>query len=240
LLQSEITALFTLANEGPTNIYQIKKKTGKTYSLMFKAIKNLEKRLMVGLVEKKKTSKGTIANIYNLNFIGILTVLARELSPEDTEQWNYNQIRKIIRKYDYWLPLVFGKWSFFQKAGVEETALLRLKAVVDRLNVERVRLHDLFGYGGLLVPLADIKTVTCWLFYFMGLFLSDVEFEVEEQQTRHDTEAWIDAWRQDKEIVAYILEELEFYQWRLRNLSDRGERLKTRVIGINKHEEDRG
>jgi len=239
LLQSETTALSTLANEGPTNTYQIAKKTGKSYSLMFKAIKTLEERYLIRLVEKKKTSKGTTSNSYDLSFMGILTVLARELSPEDTKQWNYNQVHKIIRKYDYWLPLVFGKWSFFQEAGVEKIALLRLKEIVDRLKIERICIFDLIGYGGPLVPGADVKSLVEWLFYFIGLVPTEGKFE-QDWQIRHDTEAWIDALKQDKDIVAYFLEELEFYQHTLRYLSDLGEKLERKFIGTNKHEEDRG
>jgi len=237
LSQSEITALSALANEGPTNTYQIMKKTGKGYSLMFKAIKNLENRALVSLVEKKQTQKGTTANIYNLTFMGILTILSRELSSKDAEQWNYDQIRKIIKKYDNWIPIVFAKWSFFQKMGVEKIALFRLKVIIENMNIERVHILDLIGYGGRLVPHADIKTVVVWLFFLIGLIPTADRFE-ENWQIRKDAEVWVETLKQDKEIVIYLLKELEYYKQILRSLNDFGERLRIRIVGTNKQKKN--
>jgi hypothetical protein len=81
------------------------------------------------------------------------------------------------------------------------------------------------------VLLADIKTVVKWLFYFIGLFLVNAEFEVEDWQIRHDTDTWIAALRQDKEIIAYFKEELQDFQRRLTDLGGSVESHITRVIG---------
>lgn len=109
LRQSEVAVLYALADDGPTNVYQIAKKTGKAYSLMFNAIKKLEKLRLVMLVEEKETSKRTIANYYDLTFYGILSVLRIEFLQEGTDKMDYDRVRMIIRKYEDWLPLVFGK-----------------------------------------------------------------------------------------------------------------------------------
>lgn len=222
LTKSQIIALSTLADKGPTNIYQIMKENGKAYSLMFNAIKELEKCMLVMFVEKKQTSKGTMANVYDLTFSGILAVLEIELAPEDTERWNYVKIRKIIKKYADWLPLVFGKWIFFQKMGTEKIALFRLKKIVENQQLIRDK-------GEPLAPTSDMKTQVCWLFYFLGLFPASAAFD--EWQIRHDTEAWMNGWKQDKDITAYFMKELENYRKRLKNLGAIVERHITLILG---------
>lgn len=230
LLQSEIKALTTLANEGPTNIYQIAKKSGKRYSLMFKAIKNLEKRPLVRFIEENETSKGTKARIYDLNFWGILLVLKRELSFEDPEKWDSKIILKIIEKYANWLPLVLGKWDFFKEMNVERIAFCRLKAILDRLDIEKTHYMDFLGFGGPFVPLATSNFVVSWLFYFIGFFPINADFEVKGWEIRTDNEEWLKALKHDKEIVTFFLRELELYQHNLRKLWEIGDILKKRLI----------
>lgn len=215
LLQSEVVALSALADEGPTNVYQIAKKTGRAYSLMFNAIKKLKELGLVMLVETKQTSKGTTANNYDLTFYGILSFLGMEFASEGVEKENYDRIRMFIEKYDDWLPLVFGKWSFFQTADLEETALLRLKAAVTIVFANR---DFVYGFASEpLAPLADIKTTTTWFFYFLGLI--PVGHEFQESQFRHSVDAWLSALKQDKDIQAYFMEELHYYYGRLESLS---------------------
>jgi len=221
LLESQIIALSALAEEGPTNIYQIQKKTGKTYSLMFKAVKDLERRSLVKLVEKKQTSKGTTANIYDLTLMGVLTVLEGELPTEDTEEWNYDRIHKIIRKYESLLPLVFGKWSYFQSKGVEKVALYRLHAVV--FNQSFLERADPW------VPGTKMEERICWFFYFYGFFPATPEFE--GWRIMDDAEAWAGSWAQDKDIKAYVVKELAEYQTRLKTLGGFVERHILRVTG---------
>jgi len=221
LLESQIIALSALSEEGPTNIYQVQKKTGKTYSLMFNAIKELEKRGLVKLLEKKKTSKGTMANIYDLTLKGVLSVLEGELPTEDTEEWNYDKIHRIIKKYESLLPLVFGKWSYFQAIGVERAALYRLHAVV--LNQGFLERADPW------VPGANIEERICWFFYFYGFFPATPEFE--GWRIMDAAEAWAGSWSQDKDIKAYVVKELAKYQTRLKTLGGFVERHILRVTG---------
>lgn len=227
LLESEITALSTLANEGPTNVYQIKKKTGKAYSLMFNAVKELEKRRLVKLIEKKQTSRGTTANFYDLTLEGVLSVLEGELASGDRERFNYNLIHKIVKKYESLLPLIFGKWSYLQEVDLETVALFRLKAVVDN--------QDLFERGEPLIPAANKEQRICWFFYFFGLIPARPEFE--GWGIMDDPKAWISAWTQDKDIRAFVSDELKRYQIRLKNLGAYVERLITLINGDNKHRE---
>ena len=227
LLQSEIAALSALADEGPTNVYQIAKKAGKAYSLMFNAIKKLKEFNLVMFVEKKQTSKGTVANNYDLNFLGILSVLRIEILPKNTKEVDYDRIRIIISKYEDWLPLVFGKWSFFQRVGLEETALLRLKAIVATVFANRDLLYGFIAEP--LAPAADMRTTATWFFYFLGLIPVGREFQ-EEWQFRHGADEWLSALKQDKDIQAYFMEELQWCYKRLQSLSNTVARV-TKVIG---------
>jgi hypothetical protein len=208
MLQSEITALYTLADEGPTNIYQIQKKTGKTYSLMFNAVKELEKRELIKLLEKRQTQKGTTANIYDLTLKGVLSILDRELVPANCEKWDYDRVRGIIGKYKSLLPLIFGKWSYFQEVDGEDDALVRLSAVANN--------QDLFEGEESFIPAATLEQRIYWFFYFIGLF--PVEPVFNEWRIVKNYKEWSSWWYDDADIRAFISKELHAYQKRLRML----------------------
>lgn len=210
LTQSQITFLETLAKDGPTNPYQVQKKTRKSYSLMSKAAKELMKRGMVKFEGKEKTEKRTMANIYDLTLEGVLFVLENQLSFGDIERWNYNFIHKIIRKYESLLPLVFGKWSYLRKMGVpEKIALNRLSVLAQ--NRER------FKRGDPTFPGVDKEEKICWFFYFWGYYpiLQHDSFP----GIVADPKVWKNVWKQDEEVRAYIVKKFREEQKSLRNRS---------------------
>lgn len=213
LLQSQIIVLFTLADDGPTNAYQIAKKTGNRYSLIFKAIKELKKRGMVRFKGKKRTEKRMMANIYDLALKGVLFVLQKELALADTERWNYDFIRKIIRKYDALLPLVFGKWSHFVKMGVEKMALFRLKMIADN--------PELFERGVVVFdetsPGLEMEQKIERFFYFYGFY--PPKPTLESFSFVKDPKVWVSAWKQEEDIKTYTIRELRGYEKKLENLS---------------------
>jgi hypothetical protein len=208
MLQSELTALYTLADEGPTNIYQVQKKTGKTYSLMFNAVKELEKCRLVKLVEKRQTQKGTTANVYDLTLKGVLSILDRELVPANCKKWDYDLVRGIVEKYKVLLPLIFGKWRYFQKVDGEDDALVRLSAAANN--------QDLFEDEVSFIPATALEQRIYWFFYFIGLF--PVEPMLNEWRVVENYKEWSSWWYDDPDIRAFISKELHAYQKRLRML----------------------
>jgi len=198
LTQSEIKALKTLAEAGPTNPYQIAKKAAKSYSLMFKAVKELERRRMVKLEGKERTEKGTMANIYDLTLKGVLSVLEREFH---SKTWNRGLIYKIIRKYDSLLPSVFGKWSYLKKMGVGKEVLYRLQTVA--VNLKR----GIFERGDSTLPGANMEQKICWFFYFWGYY--PIPLYDSFPGFVPDPKVWKNVWKQDEDIRAYVIEKLK-------------------------------
>jgi len=190
---------------------------------MFNAIKELEKRGLVKLIGKKQTVKRTMANIYDLTLKGVLSILREELASADTEKWNFNRVRKIIMKYASLLPLVFGKWDYFDRIGVEKMALCRLQAVV----VDQ----DAFEPGYSWIPGDSLEEKVCWFFYFTG-FLSFPQSPgaFVGWCGMEDPEKWMDAWVQDEDIKAFVIKEIEDYQTKLKNFGAFVERHITIVI----------
>ena len=191
---------------------------------MFNGIKELEKRGLVKLIGKRQTVKGTTANLYDLTLKGVLSLLRGELASAEPEKWNYNQIRRIIKKYASLLPLVFGKWDYFDNIGVGKMALCRLQAVVID--------QDAFDPYRSWIPGDSFEEKVCWFFYFTG-FLSFPQSPgaFVGWCGMENPEKWMDAWVQDGEIKAFVIKEIEDYQTKLRNFGAFVERHITVVIG---------
>jgi len=189
---------------------------------MFNAVKLLELRRFVKLVGKKQTSKGTTANVYDLALQGVLFVLERELAtvvdtkPRLLDDWTQDQIRevgdrihKIIRKYEFLLPLIFGKWSYFREFGVEGEALFRLKTIVDIRN--RLGFYD-YEPAEVIEKEIIVRRIYSF-FFFRGLMPETLEFN--GWKIAGNPNLWMNMWKHDDEIKAYLVKELMEYQERL-------------------------
>ena len=191
---SKIEVLLGFAREAPTNAYKVAKTTGKAYSFVFNTLKELERRKKVVFKGKQRTEKGTTANIYDLSLEGVLLTLKTEMRLADTDEWNRKFIRRIIEKYSPLLPLVFGKWDHLVKMGVEKPALIRLKIVVDNLHMLR--------RGDPTVPGKTIEQKINWFFYLGSVY--KFSFLLAK-----DPIVWVNAWKEDDEIRAFCIEEIE-------------------------------
>jgi hypothetical protein len=168
-------------------------------------------------VEKGKRN----AKCYFITLEGILCVLYGELSRTDLKKWNYdykqllrgyNQIHEIIRKHESLLPLVFGKWDYFRKYGVEKGALFRLIKVVYR--------RDRLGFFGSLTRGRMEKEIIVGriynIFFFTGTLLPETLEYDGWKRPCEDLNQWTAMWKGDPDIKVYITKELKEYQKRLR------------------------
>jgi len=210
ILESDWKVLDVLADLGPTNAYQIKKKTGKAYSLVFNALRKLERMRKVRLEEKAKTEKNTIANVYDLTLDGVLLLLNKEMRSVDTDRWNRSFVGKIIEKYAYMLPLVFGKWRHFERIGLGKIFLTRIKIIVDTHES-----HPFRKGTGFYRWLETKEQVTRFFFLF------DYSRLENHFIPNFDTKAWLTALKQDEEMRNYIIKELEYEQRSLKNMQNR-------------------
>jgi hypothetical protein len=134
-------------------------------------------------------------------------------------------VRGIIGKYKALLPLIFGKWSYFQKVKGEDAALQRLSAVANN--------QDLFEGGESLIPAATMGQRIYWFFYFIGLF--PVRHVFDDWRIVKNHEAWSSWWYEDPDIRAFLSRELHAYQGRLRRLMFFVERHIAIIDGPRKH-----
>jgi len=202
----ETKILECLARFGPLNINQIRVKLSCAYSSTRKAIFNLVGKGFViesGIMIVKHTRLETPT--YDLTLKGVFFVLKKRLTMVDAER-NDEYIRRIIRKYDSLLPLVFDKWSYFIKMNVEKMAIARLRLVAD--NIDRS-----FKKGDLTFPGTNMEEKICWFFYFYGHYPRQIDTDMWAGVA--DPPAWARAWKQDEEIRAFVVEKLKDEQKRL-------------------------
>jgi hypothetical protein len=207
LSESQIEILEGLARKAPTNAYMVAKTTEKAYSFVFNTLKELKRRKIVVFKGKKTTEKGTTANIYDLALDGVLLVLQREMRFADVDEWNREFIRGTIEKYSSLLPLVFGKWKYFEKVGLGKIILTRLKITVDTHE------SNPFKKGTGFYPWLDEEQQITRFF-----FLFDFDRLHNHFIPNFDAKAWITALKQDEELKAYITQELRQDQKRLKNM----------------------
>lgn len=69
--------LLVLAYDGPSTMYQIKKKYGFKYSSIHRATKSLEKLKWIKVVERRRAQKGGTTKVHGLTLVGLLHVLYR-------------------------------------------------------------------------------------------------------------------------------------------------------------------
>jgi len=173
-------------------------------------------------VEKGKRN----AKLYFITLRGILHVLYRELLPAEFRLYDYAFINKITKTYQSLLPLVFGKWDYFNEIGVGKMALCRLKAVADN--------RDALEPGSSWIPGKSLEEKICWYFFFVG-FLSFPQSPMifEGWCGMEDPQKWMMALVQDKDVKAFVVKEIETYQKALKSFGAFVERHATWIIGTN-------
>jgi hypothetical protein len=171
-------------------------------------------------VEKGKRN----ARCYFITLKGILFVLYKELLSAEGDTWDHAFIREIITKYHSMLPLVFGKWDYFDKMGVGEMALCRLKAIVDD--------RDSFVPGHSWIPGKSMEERIHWFFYFAGILTFPQSPRLLEGWCgMENPQKWTHAWMEDEDIKAFVSKEYKDYQGRLKDYSAFVDRFITIIDG---------
>ena len=195
LSENQVKVIEFLVKANPKNAYRIYKLSGISYSYVFNTLKELEKRRLIELKKEIDTEKGTRAKIFDLTLEGVLIVLKHRFYDLKTKQ---DFLRKITENYRTMIPLVFGKYEYFKKIGLEELYRIRLGKIVLGYT------HTTFRKGTGYYPWLEQKEqITCffYLFDFNRLYDSNIK--------NFDPKVWLNALRNDKDIKKYILEELQ-------------------------------
>lgn len=89
------------------------------YHLALKHVNTLKKESLIREKEQLRSRHGKPSKIYEITTLGLVTFLAQE-------QENKN-ITELARTHTSHLPLIFGKWVFFEKEGILEQLLKNIK-----------------------------------------------------------------------------------------------------------------
>lgn len=203
LTQNQLDVLKELARSEPINPNKLRKKLKKAYSFVYNTLRELERRKIASM-HREKNEKGTLSRIYDLEIEGVLWILADEM--KTINGWNHSFIRKLIERHSSKLPLVFNKWQYFREIGLEDIVMTRLKIVVDT--------HSTYPFkkGTGYYPWLEMEHQITRFFFLFDFYRGS-----DNPIKGFNFTAWITALKNDMEIRAFVIRELEYEQKVLKN-----------------------
>jgi predicted transcriptional regulator len=184
--------LLQVAKEGPQTKYDIEKKTKVNHASVHEAIKYFVK---VGDVEGKKvgvTRTGQAKIIYELTFSGIWQIV-KIIDPKDYDE--------VFPKLKSFLPLIFGKWSYFRSCGLLEElvkVLNWLSKEVDYWFIGRLWAQNRREW----IPEEARFNVERWVMEQFGTYA--VMFQTPKSKI-----LWLKAFRGDNELRQWAIKEIK-------------------------------
>jgi len=130
-MESALKTLRAFALEKEINQRYVDKKIDRNDRTVLRHVKELERDGLIRVRARKQSKHGKPQKIYEITFLGLVKVLARQ---EDI----YEDIDKIAQTHASFVPLVFGKWNFFEKSGVKNVIIGHIKLASMTLNSDRV------------------------------------------------------------------------------------------------------
>jgi hypothetical protein len=120
-------------NQGK-NKWQIKEALKKSYSNVFQTIPKLLAENLIRVSDKLPGDKNPKIEVeyYELTHSGLLAALQ---ALEETGSWKH--IDTIADNYKEMEPLLFGKWSFFEKKGIRNLIVQRLRAAIKAFSLRQ-------------------------------------------------------------------------------------------------------
>jgi DNA-binding PadR family transcriptional regulator len=120
--------------------YGIEKATKIDRPTVHATLKLLLEKGLVKITQEEKRPTGLIRREYEITPQGIVAVLQSRESYADFYELEY--LREITKHHASFLPLVFGKWVYFQSSGVEEDARHSLYMAVNATAPCQTRLFN--------------------------------------------------------------------------------------------------
>lgn len=117
-----------IARTGESNKWEMSKELGVAYSNIHRIIKKLLKKKYIYVTKTEKAARNPWINVeyYDLTFLGFITCLL------DKRTWKY--IDEIAKRRADELPLIFGKWKFFDDQGIKNEILERLPGALFNIS----------------------------------------------------------------------------------------------------------
>jgi len=121
--------LLYLARYGERNKWQIARDLEKAYSNIHAAMRRLVAKDFIYISSRKAGKKNNQFKVkyYKLALAGFFTVLLF-----NKRSWEY--IDEIAQQQANWLPLIFGKWSFYSKKGLKDEVTRRLRIALLKVS----------------------------------------------------------------------------------------------------------
>lgn len=127
-IQTQKAILQVLALKKEIAQYDLPQHVNKNYTTTFRRLRNLEEQGLAKVARTvASTKKGKRKKIYKITFLGLVKVLAKQENI-------YKDIDKVAQIHVDFLPLVFGKWEFFEKSGLKKTIVEHIKLASITLN----------------------------------------------------------------------------------------------------------
>jgi len=121
--ETSLKILTLLAIEKKYAQYDMPKRVQKDYRTTLRHLQDLEKHGLIVLSRTEPAKKrGKDRKIYTLTKAGLSVAL------QGTEAWAH--IDTIAKNYKEMEPLLFGKWSFFEKKGIKNLIIQRMQAAI--------------------------------------------------------------------------------------------------------------
>jgi len=150
--------LSILARKGISWSYDIwEKEKVATRKAVEKALKRLKNERLIEVAGFEK--RGTIKTLYKLTMFGLFVAFFSE------ETWEH--IDKVAERQEDKLPLIFGKWNYFEEKGVKERV------------VESMRSHLFSPTSEIIIPYPPPST-----YLRIEPLMEDYESRIREDLTR--------------------------------------------------------
>jgi len=114
-----LRTLQVLALEKEIRQSHIAKKINRDSRTVLRHLQELEKDGLARVKDRKRSEHGKPQNIWEITSLGLVKILSEETI--------YEHIDEVARTHSNLLPLVFGKWNFFEKIGVKKTVIEHIK-----------------------------------------------------------------------------------------------------------------
>jgi len=183
-------------------------KTKKAYSFVHNTLIELERRKIVSSC-LGKSEKNTKERIYDLDIEGIFWVLKEELGARQHDKDSYDFVIHMVKHYYSKLPLVFGKWSYFRDADLEDLFFIRLEILIG------THMKNPFYKGTGYYNWLEMEQQMTRFFYLFDFYRLTNHFI-----TNFNPKVWLTALKNDKEIKDFMVQELEYDKKVLRNQQD--------------------
>ena len=119
--------LATIAEKGSYPQYDLSKAIKKSYRTVLRHLELLEAHRLIRLLRTEPAQKGgKERKIYTLTLDGLIALLKLPHIFEEREA-----IDALANNFPHLVPLVFGKWSLFEKAGVKDIVVGNLKKAIE-------------------------------------------------------------------------------------------------------------